>query len=177
MHDEDGVLLYIGCTRNLAQRIERHSASDGAWITDVASIRVEWFATAADAADAETTAIALERPRYNRPGAARYSGRTWQSPGNRVTIEQRGELNVGLFAANRTGCDRYGIGELAAALGVSKQAVHRRGAAGKQAAAGARLGGQDLAAARAAVLAQLRLPDTAQQTLAGKRAASANGSH
>lgn len=62
----DGVLLYVGVTRNLSQRLGAHERDRpaGQW-EQVADMSVEVFTDRYAAEDAERTAIIRERPAWN----------------------------------------------------------------------------------------------------------------
>lgn len=62
--DADGALLYVGITKNGAQRWHEHSKSKE-WWGRVASTTVEHYDTRAAALDAERAAIVAERPLFN----------------------------------------------------------------------------------------------------------------
>ena len=63
-YDAGGVLLYVGISANPLQRSARHAAS-ARWFGDVATIRIEWFDSRAEAVSAEAVAIERETPRHN----------------------------------------------------------------------------------------------------------------
>jgi hypothetical protein len=79
----------------------------------------------------------------------------------------RDAVNVGIYAANKLEDRPYSINEIAAIMGISKQAVHKRVQAGEQVflrleaakANGAVVRLADMRAARAAVLGQAGVPD------------------
>jgi Helix-turn-helix domain/GIY-YIG catalytic domain len=58
-------LLYVGISTNPVSRLEQHS-SDKSWIDDVASIKMEKFASRSDAMLAEARAIEIEQPLHNK---------------------------------------------------------------------------------------------------------------
>lgn len=60
-HDD---LLYVGISIAPLHRWTQHKA-DKPWIEDVASTSIEWYATRAEALEAERRAIIEERPRHN----------------------------------------------------------------------------------------------------------------
>lgn len=65
LYDAEGLLLYIGMTGNLTQRLSQHQ-SDKSWWNEVAAIKVQrWFGNRDELALAELTAIRTEDPRYN----------------------------------------------------------------------------------------------------------------
>ena len=63
MFDGDKNLLYVGKTGHGARRLNEHS--EKIWFPLVATITLEWHASAADAGVAERAAIRAERPQYN----------------------------------------------------------------------------------------------------------------
>jgi hypothetical protein len=79
----------------------------------------------------------------------------------------RDAVNIGIYAANKLEDRPYSINEIAAILGVSKQAVHKRVQLGEQVfnrleaakASGAVIRLADMRAARAAVLGQAGVTD------------------
>lgn len=64
-YDADGLLLYVGVTSGLMQRIAQHEKSSE-WAISTATITVEWWPTRAAALAAETRAIVTEGPVFNR---------------------------------------------------------------------------------------------------------------
>lgn len=70
LFDTDDVLLYVGVTGNLRERLGNHSRTQR-WWPEVARKAVEWYPTRTEAEDAEKRAIREERPLYNRAGADR----------------------------------------------------------------------------------------------------------
>jgi len=66
MFASDGRLLYVGRTGDARVRFGDHGAKR--WFVLVHTITLEWHATEAAAAAAETAAIRTERPRYNIRG-------------------------------------------------------------------------------------------------------------
>jgi GIY-YIG catalytic domain len=67
--DKDGVLLYIGATRDLWQRKSDHRFKSF-WYSDVARTETETFSTWGKALEAERHAILTENPLYNVVGRA-----------------------------------------------------------------------------------------------------------
>lgn len=63
---QDGTLLYIGKTGNLAARRRQHAASKPWWL-DVWREEVQWYATREQAGVAEERAILAEQPKYVTP--------------------------------------------------------------------------------------------------------------
>jgi hypothetical protein len=64
LYRSDGRLLYVGMTKNLTTRIEKH-ARDQPWWAEVADCRVEFYSDRETLLAAETTAITTELPAYN----------------------------------------------------------------------------------------------------------------
>lgn len=62
--DADNVLLYIGISKSLLNRISQHSHVSH-WFESISLIKLEWFATREEALEAERNAILYERPLYN----------------------------------------------------------------------------------------------------------------
>jgi predicted GIY-YIG superfamily endonuclease len=63
-YDSEGVLLYVGCTRNLILRTRVHS-SQSHWYRRIASHTATVASTWREALDMERDAIRAERPLYN----------------------------------------------------------------------------------------------------------------
>lgn len=63
MYDQADELLYVGITTNIERRIDKHRRRS--FWDSVDRIELEHFATRLDATDAETLAIATERPVFN----------------------------------------------------------------------------------------------------------------
>lgn len=94
--DADGVLLYVGATGNLVQRLEGHD-SQTAWFDAVSTVEVEHFATRADALAAEKAATRDEGPLHNINNAKQ--GRRKRHPhlhGVRLNTRYLDSLNHGL---------------------------------------------------------------------------------
>lgn len=64
MLDANGTLLYVGITLDAAGRFYAHR-KDKDWWTQVDTIRVQHFASRAEAIDAERVAIGREKPLHN----------------------------------------------------------------------------------------------------------------
>lgn len=64
LYDAEGALLYVGVTDDLPTRMRIHS--EKYWWSEVARKTVAWYDDRDDAEQAETLAIAAEKPRYNR---------------------------------------------------------------------------------------------------------------
>lgn len=65
MFSADGELLYIGKSVGLGGRLGQHLSASW-WISDVASMTLEWFAHDDEAAEAERSAIRAEKPIHNK---------------------------------------------------------------------------------------------------------------
>jgi predicted GIY-YIG superfamily endonuclease len=63
LYDEDGHLLYVGCSRTPKRRIAAHRVRP--WWSAVARTDVQQFATRDEARRIETEAIQNENPRHN----------------------------------------------------------------------------------------------------------------
>lgn len=69
VYDRDGRLIYVGCTRNLVQRLQMHHYGYTAWWNGQAAKTVaKVFQSKRSALDAEMAAIKAERPRWNITG-------------------------------------------------------------------------------------------------------------
>jgi hypothetical protein len=66
-YDKHGVLIYVGITCSLNDRIRQHSQYQ-VWWREVVDAKFEHFDSRAQLEDAELQAIRSERPRYNRRG-------------------------------------------------------------------------------------------------------------
>ena len=64
LYNAAGVLLYVGCTRNLPARMASHRAGKP-WAGEIARTEVAWYDTRSGALAAETAAIIAEDPRHN----------------------------------------------------------------------------------------------------------------
>lgn len=62
--DANGSLLYVGCAACPAQRFMGHR-SIRSWATDVANIRIKWFATREEALAFESAEIMRLKPKHN----------------------------------------------------------------------------------------------------------------
>lgn len=67
MYDDDGALLYVGCSVQWPTRLDEHAAAKH-WWENVANVRVEHFADWPDALRAEALALANEGPLHNIAG-------------------------------------------------------------------------------------------------------------
>lgn len=67
MFSTDGRLLYVGCTFNPFQRFKSHEGVKP-WVTDAASVTIEWFPNKEAARKAEESAIEAEAPEWNVHG-------------------------------------------------------------------------------------------------------------
>lgn len=64
MYDASGALLYIGQSVNPASR-PMQLADHRKWVTNIASITLQWLPTRQDALREEESAIRAERPLHN----------------------------------------------------------------------------------------------------------------
>lgn len=71
LYDAEGVLLYIGISRDPRIRWYQHAGSKQ-WWPEVERREVVWHETAEAAVYAERTAIREEMPRYNISGVPRH---------------------------------------------------------------------------------------------------------
>lgn len=65
IYDVNGVLLYVGCSISLGTRIAAHVAQKD-WSAEIADVKVEQFQSVFEAQAAETRAILVEKPKYNK---------------------------------------------------------------------------------------------------------------
>lgn len=65
VHNDAGELIYVGVTRCFSTRFARH-AERSPWWREVATIKIEHHPNALSARRAESAAILIEQPRYNR---------------------------------------------------------------------------------------------------------------
>jgi GntR family transcriptional regulator len=73
LYDAEGGLLYVGVTRNISMRFNQHQGTK-AWWPEVRRKTMTWYGSRAAARAAEETAVADEKPRYNKEEAiAAYS--------------------------------------------------------------------------------------------------------
>jgi hypothetical protein len=75
MFNADDVLLYVGITTNLEDRLADHRIFKG-WWRDVVTIRLEHFGTRSEAEAAEILAIDTEHPLWNVRHGSRLPART-----------------------------------------------------------------------------------------------------
>lgn len=64
-YNENGDLLYVGVSLNLAARLNQH-ATTSQWFHQIFRVEVEWFDTREAALNAERAVIVLERPLFNK---------------------------------------------------------------------------------------------------------------
>jgi excinuclease UvrABC nuclease subunit len=64
LYDDDGHLLYVGCSLNALTRITKHHHKR--WFRRIASVTCEHFTNPDQARRVECAAIANEHPRYNK---------------------------------------------------------------------------------------------------------------
>lgn len=121
LYDADGVLLYIGMTRNPKQRWKDHR-KEMLWWPEVTEKKLTWYDTRWAAWDAELTAIPSESPRYNlgseRPVLP--SGIPPQPTGHRIAYqckEERPAYRLAWFTWRAQLRDAYPNPEERAALG------------------------------------------------------------
>jgi excinuclease UvrABC nuclease subunit len=74
--DADDVLLYVGCTANIATRIPNHQNTKP-WWTQVARIEVEQFNSVEQARTAERHALLTELPRHGMTDPSLNVKRAW----------------------------------------------------------------------------------------------------
>jgi DNA-binding XRE family transcriptional regulator len=84
LYDANDELLYVGCTKHITPRLEKHSKRE--WWYEVARIEETSFDDPAEAADAEEHFYFTEAPRYNGKRHSRYRApRGWKSQGEQRT--------------------------------------------------------------------------------------------
>jgi predicted GIY-YIG superfamily endonuclease len=91
-YDESGVLLYIGATYQLKERLKVHARTRPEWhrVTRVDEV---WYETRAEALAAESAAIAAERPEWNcRDHPDWYPAPKPREPGDWLTTAEAGRL-------------------------------------------------------------------------------------
>ena len=71
--DADGMLLYVGISKNPKRRMSEHS-SRAAWFSQIAHVAVEWLDSRTAALLAERRAILSERPEHNSSQADKTRG-------------------------------------------------------------------------------------------------------
>ena len=73
-YDKDGVLLYVGLSRNPIKRLGQHRVHS-LWFYSISRMEIEWAKTREDAAEKEYRAVRREKPLfntvYNRPNSKR----------------------------------------------------------------------------------------------------------
>lgn len=112
LYDEEGVLLYVGVTSNLWQRLRAHAGRD--WWNKVARTTVEWIATREEGLKAEARAIEDERPLYNihptpsyaLPKPHRGRERLTRQDGTALKQLRERQLLSRTKAAEKIGCSR-----------------------------------------------------------------------
>lgn len=67
-YDKDGVLLYVGISMRVMERLSQHTQDTNRsyWFDQIAIQTIEWFETRAEAIEAERWAIINEKPLYNK---------------------------------------------------------------------------------------------------------------
>lgn len=96
-YDEDGVLLYVGVTVDLASRAEKHRAS--IFWPFATTMRAETYSSVAEARSAEGHAVRSENPVFNRalvPAAEREARFTRAV----AYLTARPDIQLGVAAAN-----------------------------------------------------------------------------
>lgn len=93
LHDDAGVLLYVGISNRPRVRFAKH-AHDKVWWPEVATWTVTWHETRDGAALAEVTAIRTKRPRHNKAlpdeyGVYRVAGRRPPLSPDHVAVLER----------------------------------------------------------------------------------------
>lgn len=98
--DSDGVLLYVGITKNPPARFAQHER-DKFWWSQIADISLQHFPSRLALLEAERIAIENERPLYNvqhnsvvSPLLARYHDRNYMSHGYSF-VDRRGNTRTG----------------------------------------------------------------------------------
>jgi hypothetical protein len=112
LRDRSGALLYIGQSANPALRLNSLKAKSP-WITEVATIDVQWFSSRQEAIDAEAAAIRREAPRHNIQHS-----QTHRRPRREAQVAGRA---LGIWM------ERHGVSEpeMAARAGVSLAGLRR----------------------------------------------------
>lgn len=109
LFDQDGVLLYAGCTSSIGARLGQHGSKD--WWPDVRGIEVEQYPTMREGLDAERAIIEATQPKHNNTFTERYTN-GWP----RIRAEDAAAHAAGRLC-NRKWC-RVGCNEKAHANGV-----------------------------------------------------------
>jgi predicted GIY-YIG superfamily endonuclease len=63
LFDTEGAVLYVGISRSPSSRFMQHGRKQ--WWPEVAQVRLQRYATDAEAMDAEMIAVRVEQPRHN----------------------------------------------------------------------------------------------------------------
>jgi hypothetical protein len=74
----DGAHLYIGCTRNIAQRLKQHMAERD-WFRDVTRFEVDQYPDERSARDAERERIELYKPIHNYVFTEKHNAGGWST--------------------------------------------------------------------------------------------------
>lgn len=85
LFDANHHLLYVGISNNPMYRFEQHAA-DKEWWREVSYYRAEWLEDRVLALTAETDAIWLEQPKYNRSRPYSSTERVWRQAAKRFPI-------------------------------------------------------------------------------------------
>lgn len=64
-YNSDGDLLYVGATIDISKRLRDHRHRGSSWWSEVATVKIEHFATSEELLEAEKFAIMTEGPRDN----------------------------------------------------------------------------------------------------------------
>jgi predicted GIY-YIG superfamily endonuclease len=94
MYDAAGVLLYVGMSADVGERMGAHESKR--WWTRVASVRIAHYPTRARAAEVEADAIALECPEYN----VHLQDKVWRGDDSEAVRIVPGELGIAAAAAS-----------------------------------------------------------------------------
>lgn len=85
-YDHDGGLLYVGVSKNVANRFCQHHASE--WIGLVRKVSLTLFASRESALGAERRAIKSEKPRFNIFHTEKSPKRSLQKPPTQEEIDR-----------------------------------------------------------------------------------------
>lgn len=93
MYDEDGVLLYVGISRQPLARLTQHEDMKS-WWARVVNISLEKFPTRQEALAAEADAITAEEPVYNVQHGTAPPARSDRSNRKRASVAQNTVVNT-----------------------------------------------------------------------------------